>query len=328
MSRGYEQELAVALGAVRLASRLCRSVRAGIDPGVIDKGQFDPVTVADFGSQALVCRALAEAFPGDPIAGEEDSAALSREENAAVLEAVLRDVRAFHPEGDADAVRGWIDLGGGSAEAGRFWTLDPIDGTKGFLRGDQYAIALALIVEGRVAVAALACPGLHADPQGEGPVGAVFTAVRGAGAFVHAIDGEGAGVPIAVGATDDPASARYCESVESAHSAHGDAARIAELLGISAEPVRIDSQAKYALVARGAADIYLRVPTRPGRREKIWDHAAGALVIEEAGGVATDLDGLPLDFSRGRQLEANRGVIVTNGRLHARVLDAIRQLGL
>ena len=54
----------------------------------------------------------------------------------------------------------WIDHGGGSQYSERFWTLDPIDGTKGFLRGEQYAVALALIVDGRVAVAALACPNL------------------------------------------------------------------------------------------------------------------------------------------------------------------------
>ena len=60
-------------------------------------------------------------------------------------------------------------------------------------------------------------------------------------------------------------------------------------LGINAPPVRIDSQAKYALVARGEADIYLRLPTRADYREKIWDHAAGALIVAEAGGVVTDI---------------------------------------
>ena len=78
----------------------------------------------------------------------------------------------------------------------------------------------------------------------------------------------------------------------------------------------MDSQAKYAVVARGEADIYLRLPTRADYREKIWDHAAGALIVAEAGGVVTDITGRPLEFNHGRELAANRGVIVTNGRLH------------
>jgi 3'(2'), 5'-bisphosphate nucleotidase len=121
----------------------------------------------------------------------------------------------------------------------------------------------------------------------------------------------------------DPQRARFCESVESGHSAHGDAEALAGRLGLSAPPLRMDSQAKYAVVARGEADIYLRLPTRADYREKIWDHAAGVLVVEEAGGVVTDITGKTLDFTHGSELAANRGVIVTNGRLHARVLEAL-----
>ena len=125
-----------------------------------------------------------------------------------------------------------------------------------------------------------------------------------------------------------PANARFCESVEAAHSAHGAAAQIAARLGISAEPVRLDSQAKYGVVARGEADIYLRLPTKADYFEQIWDHAGGVLVVEEAGGKVTDVTGEPLDFTHGRQLKQNRGVIVSNGRLHAMVLEAVRAVGI
>ena len=81
-------------------------------------------------------------------------------------------------------------------------------------------------------------------------------------------------------------------------------------------------------MGRGEAEVYLRLPTRADYREKIWDHAAGVLVVEEAGGTVTDIAGRPLEFTHGRELTANRGVVVTNGRLHDRVLDAIRELGL
>jgi 3'(2'), 5'-bisphosphate nucleotidase len=194
-------------------------------------------------------------------------------------------------------------------------------------------VALALIVEGRVVVGALACPNLwrrigEGGDASPGPAGAVFVAVRGQGAFMAPLDGAGVEAPLRVSACDAPSAGRFCESVESGHSAHGEAAAVAARLGIAAEPLRLDSQAKYAVVARGEADIYLRLPTRADYREKIWDHAAGVLVVEEAGGTVTDIHGRPLEFTHGRELAANRGVIVSNGRLHDRVLAAVAQPGI
>jgi len=345
MNQLYEREQAVAIGAVRAAARLCRAVGAEISPEVLAKKDKSPVTVADFGSQALICRALAEAFADDPVIAEEDAAELRRSAGVPVLSQVVKHVGAAWDEsgggaGDeigSEQVCRWIDHGGASDYGERFWTLDPIDGTKGFLRGEQYAVALALIVGGQVVVAALACPNLraragHQHGEEDGPRGLIFRAVRGLGASVVPGECPGGveGVPsrVSVSHEDDPARARYCESVELGHSAQGDAAAVAARMGITAPPVRMDSQAKYALVARGEADLYLRMPTRSDYREKIWDHAAGALIVEEAGGVVTDIKGRPLAFNHGRELAANRGVIVTNGRLHQVVIEAVRRLGI
>jgi 3'(2'), 5'-bisphosphate nucleotidase len=85
----------------------------------------------------------------------------------------------------------------------------------------------------------------------------------------------------------------------------------------------MDSQAKYAVLALGEGELYLRTPTKPGRSEWIWDHAAGVICVEESGGRVTDLDGRPLDFGTGRALTANRGIVGTNGVLHERVLAAV-----
>ena len=125
---------------------------------------------------------------------------------------------------------------------------------------------------------------------------------------------------------DDPRCAAFCESVESGHSSHGDSARIAALLGVQAPPYRIDSQCKYAAVSRGDASIYLRLPTRADYQEKIWDHGAGSIVVEEAGGTVTDVTGTPLDFSLGRTLANNRGIIATNGRFHDEVVSAVQSV--
>ena len=90
----------------------------------------------------------------------------------------------------------------------------------------------------------------------------------------------------------------------------------------------MDSQAKYAAVAQGQAEIYLRLPTRVAYTEKIWDHAAGALIVEEAGGRVSDVDGKPLEWTHGYQLEVNRGVVVTNGPAHSTVIQALRDQGV
>ncbi len=328
----YEREQAVALAAVRAAARLCRSVQQRMAAGALEKADRTPVTVADFGSQALICRALHEAFPDDPIIAEEDAEALRRPEHAALLGQIGEHVCVEHAQATGEDVCLWIDYGNAQRYHDRFWTLDPIDGTKGFLRGDQYAVALALIVEGAPAVAALACPNLaNVEDVGEAAaqraLGCVFTAVRGQGAAGHPVQEEGAATSVQVSRTERPEEARFCESFVSAHSSHEAAVTAAERLGITQEPVRIDSQAKYALVARGEADIYLRLPrgNAGGERyvERIWDHAAGMLVVEEAGGQVTDVNGRPLNFTCGPLLEKNRGVVATNGRLHEAVLEAL-----
>ena len=101
---------------------------------------------------------------------------------------------------------------------------------------------------------------------------------------------------------------------------------VAGRLQVQAAPVLMDSQAKYAVLACGEAELLFRLlsPSRPDYREKIWDQAAGSLVVEEAGGRVSDLDGQHLDFSRGRTLAANRGIAASNGRLHDEALQALR----
>lgn len=328
MFDAYTSECTAAVDAVRAAATLCQTVQAELDPGVLEKNDRSPVTVADFGSQALVCRVLAEQFPDDPVIAEEDSSVLQTDEHAALLEQVVDRVQATIPDADADAVCSWIDHGNASTYHDRFWTLDPIDGTKGFLRGDQYAIALALLVDGQPQVAALCCPNLpdHFDDGPPETIGQVFLAVRGEGAVQLAVSANTDDDPIAVDASaiDAPADGRFTESFVSAHSSHDLAVEVGHKLGIDTAPLRIDSQAKYAIVARGDAEIYFRLP-RPGTdyTEKIWDHAAGSLVVEAAGGTVTDMHGAPLDWTHAPLLENNEGIVATNGQFHQEVLDVL-----
>jgi 3'(2'), 5'-bisphosphate nucleotidase len=102
--------------------------------------------------------------------------------------------------------------------------------------------------------------------------------------------------------------------------------RVAEALGIHRDPIRMDSQAKYAIVARGEAEIYMRLPAKYGYKEKIWDHAGGVLVVEEAGGLVSDVEGRPLEFNHGYELVNNRGIIAANRELHPKVIAALDEI--
>jgi len=333
----YDTERAAAVDAVRKACRLGQAVQERFIAGTeLKKGDKSPVTVADYGAQAIVSTLLHGAFPHDPLVGEEDAAALRDPANAALKGSVISSVRAVLPDLDETGILGAIDRGvHAGGPKGRFWALDPVDGTKGFLRMEQYAVALALIEDGDVVLGVLGCPNLPHDLSGglgaagdldrgeAGGRGSLFVAVRDEGASWRPL-GDGTSRAAFVDRGSDPSAARLTESVESGHTAQDESAVVARMLGIERPPVRMDSQCKYAAVARGDASIYLRLPTRKDYVERIWDHAAGWRIVTEAGGKVTDVHGKPLDFGRGRGLEANAGVVVTNGVLHDRVLECVK----
>ncbi|NJK29884.1 MAG: 3'(2'),5'-bisphosphate nucleotidase [Acaryochloris sp. SU_5_25] len=320
MTMSYEAEKNIAIQAVQAAAQLCAQVRREIVPAAIQKKDKSPVTIADFGSQALICRALAAAFPQDPVVGEEDAAELRTPERTKQLAQVSHYVQAIVPDATAEQVTHWVDHGNGQVGS-RYWTLDPIDGTKGFLRGDQYAIALALIEAGEIKVGVLACPALSLQT---GQIGLLGVAVRGEGATLAPLS-NGIAQPMQVLSPEQAENLRFVESVESGHGDQSRQAAVAQAAGITQASLRMDSQAKYMAVAAGEAALYLRLPSpqTPDYREKIWDHAAGVILVEEAGGRVTDITGKPLDFSLGAKLVNNQGVVVSNGTLHDPVLAAL-----
>ncbi len=318
-------ERAVAIEAVRRAMVACRAAQGRLNEGqTITKGDLSPVTIADLAAQVVVNATIAEADGDDFIMVAEEDPETVRADPAIAGAVAELATAGLEREVLAADVAGLLGLGRSDTPqpaSSRFWTLDPIDGTKGFIRGDQYAVALALVEHGTVVLGALGCPNL---PNPDGSVGALLIADdQGA----EGITDTGRSTA-RVHSPERLAEARVCESVEVAHSDQALSARIAGLLGIETEPYRIDSQCKYAAVARGDASIYLRLPTHPDYRENIWDHAAGAIVVTRAGGRVTDVHGAPLEFSHGARLEHNHGIVATDGRYHDEVIDAIaRALG-
>ncbi|KAK8970856.1 hypothetical protein KSP40_PGU006790 [Platanthera guangdongensis] len=336
----YREELAAAKKAALLASHLCQKVQKSIMPSdVQSKADKSPVTVADYGSQALISLVLKMELPSlsFSLVAEEDSVDLQKDVAHETLKSITKLVNEILSASDTyklslseEEVLDAIDSGKSEGGPhGRHWVLDPIDGTKGFLRGDQYAIALAMLDEGKVALGVLACPNLPlfsvrstCDQSFNSEIGCIFSACLGSGALMESLNGSTAS-KVHVSTIEAPADASFFESFEAAHSMHDLSSSIAEKLGVRAPPVRIDSQAKYAAMARGDGAIYLRFPHK-GYREKIWDHAAGFIVVSEAGGLVSDAAGNELDFSRGRHLDLDTGIICTNKKLMPLLLKAVQ----
>lgn len=323
-----EKERNTAIQAVLEATKICQLIRSElVSDETVQKKDRSPVTIADFCSQIAITLRLRGAFPDDPLVAEETSADFEKLGDQQIKNRVRELVQTLDSSIDHTGLLTALDRGGfpGGADC-RFWTLDPIDGTKGFLRGEQYAVSLGLIENGRVVLGVLGCPNYPVDwNRPSEAAGHLFVAVDGQGATMISIE-TGEERPIRVSDIDDASQTVFCESVESGHSSHGDSEKIAEALGVIHPPLRIDSQCKYAAVARGDASIYLRLPTRADYVEKIWDHAAGWIILREAGGTVSDIHGQPIDFSLGRALRANQGIVASVPGIHERVMDAVQSV--
>lgn len=366
----YGLEMAAAIQAVQLASMLSQRVQERLlrhEEKADKKKDKSLITVADWGVQAVVSWVLSQAFQGEEISmvAEEDTNGLRGQSGVDMSQRVVNVVNEClceasvvgiappkQPLGSYEVLK-FINKGTAlGGPKGRHWVLDPVDGTLGFVRGDQYAVALALVDDGEVVLGVLGCPnfpmrtawlGYHhkyyriamqiAPPNPNNwHRGCVMTAQKGDGrAWMQPMIFNGktfnevhARREVCVSAVVDPADATFCEPVEKANSSHSFTAGLANTLGLRNQPLRVYSMAKYAAIARGDAEIFMKF-AKTGYKEKIWDHAAGVLIVQEAGGVVTDAGGRPLDFSKGRFLEGlDRGIIACCGKsLHNKIIAAV-----
>ncbi|ORX35787.1 hypothetical protein BD324DRAFT_581839 [Kockovaella imperatae] len=330
-----EAELAVK--AVLQACNLTKSVQKSFkqDETIIKKDK-SPVTTADLSAQALISLHLVSAFPSDQIIGEEDLSELRK--NAELRSKVVGLVNE-HGKPDQWSEQEILDaIDKGSAEggpSGRFWTIDPVDGTSGFIRHQQYAVCLALIVDGQVELGVIGCPNLGSKPAAMGEEiipngdGVLMLAAKGEGSWARSLSD---GTYERISLPPSPPSSNpltFLESVEAGHSAHSIQARIGELLEVKRPSLRMDSQAKYACLSRGEGGVYLRIPTKyvggKDYQEKIWDHASGSLLIAESGGICTDMRGNPLNFSKGRTLSVNEGIVAAGKATHPKAIAAVEK---
>ncbi|KAK4173341.1 hypothetical protein QBC36DRAFT_194869 [Triangularia setosa] len=329
----------------------------------IAKPDASPVTIADFAAQALLISAIHAHFPHDSFIGEEDSSSLRADPDlcAQVWELVsstkLEDDQAEgllgkRPETVGEML-GVIDLGcssGGSMKKTRFWSMDPIDGTSAFLKGEQYAVSLALIDEnGRELLGLLACPNLP-----------VWAAVKGERIEEGVVDREGMGVMLSavrasgyallrpmgrgrlLGAVrrisrrkskqmSEPVRVEELHFVDSSVSCATDSSKVevlAEKAGVR-ETKRTEiysSHMRYAAMVLGGREfVQVRFPQKAKGEAApwcLWDHAGSQLIYSESGaGKVTDLEGRPIDFGTGRKLTNNWGLITADESVHGKILE-------
>jgi 3'(2'), 5'-bisphosphate nucleotidase len=318
-----DKEKMFAIEVIRKAAMFTKKLQQEKTTLFFEKDDKSPVTAADFGSQLLVTHYLQKYFPEDALVAEENLLELSEGKKPVlqlITELLSKEIEDFSFEKiiakeEKRAKR----------DSARLWVLDPIDGTKGFLRGEQFAIAFSLMTNFEPILGVLGCPNLNdrAEPDTQGN-GTIAYAIRGQGAYIQENDQSVPPSRLSVSNCTNPALARFVSSVDSTGHSNNDAIQsLRSHLGNQEEMRQFDSQAKYAMVAAGKFDVFLRLPPahNPDYHEKIWDHAAGALIVEEAGGIVTDISGKRFDYSPGRALEKNRGVVVSNGHFHDAIVD-------
>ena len=308
----YRKEAGAAVEAVRRACDRASAVQRELRSGWA-KDDASPVTVADFAAQAIVVAML------------ETTDNIIAEETAEGLRACGGEEEvAKYAEMSVDEVYEKLAFSG--IASNRRWVLDPIDGTRGFLRGQQYCCALALIVDDEPVVSVIGAPNLQLGENNT--PGCLALAVKDQGAFVLEEEDPGEWRRLEVSSSPDDRPLTLVEGVESSHSNHDWArAAVDEVASPATTPqiLQLDSQAKSIVLADGKADCFLRLPKR-GYVEKIWDVAPAALLVREAGGIFTDRRGKEIDWSLGASLSPDvDGLVAASPQLHAKVVAALEK---
>lgn len=347
----WAQYAEIALKVVRAASLASKSIQKELlDENVIQKKDLSPVTYADYVIQATIALHLKENIHSEfKMIAEEDSMYLRSEEGSKQLDLVVKAVNSINnnkAKYTSEDILGILDdchYSGSSKED--YWVLDPIDGTVGFINNDQYAIGLAYISGGEPVIGVMGCPNLNYHGLNKyltkpycyvesdrdrnrkfDSSGCVFTAIRGNGTVCYDLNShESRSVrasQLSSGHATCPAEAL---TVISRHNSNRSNYVDLVLNGLNMNqlPIYMDSMCKYAVVARGDVSVYIRHHCIPNYRENVWDHAAGSIVLQEAGGIVTDIFNTPLDFSLGDKLFKNEGIVASAPGIHEHVIRQI-----
>ena len=318
LGNAFKLEIEVAVDLARKAAFATEAIRKnGIES--MQKGDGTPLTQADLVSQAVILAGLKKQFPEDKIKAEEELKGAVQDglKNAAVLTLRMLGVD------DAEAhLKEFVNYRG-NAGGRRIWMIDPIDGTKGFKKGLSYAIALGLYYGGRPQFGCMAVPRF---PDFEGPKQETAIAYAGTGIGAHIIEKEGAR-PQELHVSDirDPSRVRIVGS--RAHDREDISGKFGQRVG-AADVVRMDSMAKYLMLASGRADIYLKKADPEYGIAYPWDHCAGQIILEQAGGKLTTFGGKAVNYEQkpGSPIKDLKGMLASNGACHKKVLEIVNAI--
>jgi 3'(2'), 5'-bisphosphate nucleotidase len=367
-SQPYAAELSLALAAVHNASILTKSVLRSLKNHVSAETKADdsPVTIADFAAQALLISAIHAVYPNDQFLGEESADALRS--NAPLADRVwelVQRAQSLHAERTQnEALQGaqtlafpaskeemfeLIDRGGKGEQTatGRVWVMDPVDGTATFMQGQQYAVCLCLLVDGKQAVGVIGCPNLAFDVEGplgqsrvhedlvdEDDFGVLLSATKGQGTFIRRMSerawGEARKIDLSELPEKNLEDLNFVESTIGKTSLSQEEHKaVCEQLGARWPGTVIwAQQVKHVALALGSTDVMVRIPKTVDRFTCVWDHAGGHLLYTEAGGLIKDFNGGDVDFAQGRHIagERNYGMIAALPSVFEKVERAVKDV--
>jgi len=298
-----DQEIKLVVEIVRNAIRITEWFKKKGFQSYIKQDQ-SPVTLADFASQIYIISKLKEIFPEDSIIAEEN---FSTEVNLASKKLIY----SCYNELDLDIKYHFKDILNyrGKLSETR-WSIDPIDGTKGYQEGLSYAIGIGLIDNLKMVFSVIGVPNYINNQI------AIFYANKGRGA--NASYGDRGFKSISVNDKKNVKDYLLCYSL---HYDEPWVMKLAKIIGIN-KYIQIDSMAKFCMIADGSADLYLKPMNKD--RSFIWDFLPGHLLVTEAGGIVTDLMGQIPQYVDDKCIISGPGLVVSNGKSHEEIIETIR----
>jgi 3'-phosphoadenosine 5'-phosphosulfate (PAPS) 3'-phosphatase len=175
----YSQFRSAAVKAVTKAAHCAAHIQSAlVSEDVLIKKDKSPVTIADLASQIILISELTQAFPQVPFIAEESSRGLTDEVKFRLMEYLPKYLPEITPEQIPILLdKGHADIAGSTF----YWTIDPIDGTEGYLRREQYAVCLALLENFVPVLGVLGCPALPTRLSSPDHIGCLLVAVKGQG---------------------------------------------------------------------------------------------------------------------------------------------------
>ena len=299
MSR-FQDELELAIDLVFKASKITEWFsKRGFESFL--KSDQSPVTLADFASQIYIVSQLKEFFPNDEIIAEEENLDFIDSKAEVLIKRCFSELSLEKLK----IIKENILYEGISSK--RQWTVDPIDGTIGYQKGLSYAIGIGFMIKSIPKICAITVPNYKEKPL------AIFAAEEGQGSQVSYNNKNFE--PIRVSQNEKLSNSRLC------HSLHYDkpwVLNFAKKIGIK-NFIQIDSMAKFCMVAKGDADLYIKPLDMA--HSFTWDYMPGELIVKEAGGKVTDLNGNHLKYEKEKCLWTAPGIIASNSFLHKNILE-------